>query len=86
MILLTAVAFGAFGLALITAAEGIMKFMAAYTIIQALGPQFAASLVDVFEQATAALIAAIPMFVVGIIDAVLQTGDKIIELAFFSLQ
>lgn len=81
LILLASVAIGAFGLALSSAAKGIIEFMAVYTLMQAMGPNFASALVDVFEQAVAAIIMVIPMFIAGIIDAVLQTADKIVQLA-----
>lgn len=80
LILLASVAIGAFGLALSAAAKGILEFMAAYTLMQAMGPNFASALIDVFEQAVAAVIMILPMLIAGIIDAIIQTADKFVDL------
>lgn len=80
LILLLAVAIGGFGLALSAAAKGILEFMAAYTLMQAMGPNFASALIDVFEQAVAAVIMILPMLIAGIIDAIIQTADKFVDL------
>lgn len=78
--LLFAAALGVFGLALISLSEGILAFSAAYAVFQVMGNDFASALLDIFEQATAAIVGFIPMFIAGIVDAVLQTAGKLVEL------
>lgn len=80
LFLLFAAALGVFGLALISLSEGILAFSAAYAVFQMMGSDFATALLDIFEQATVAIVGFIPTFVVGIVEAVIQVADKLVEL------
>ena len=86
LLLLLSVAIGAFGLALSAAAKGILEFMAAYTIMSAMGPDFVSTLIDVFDQAVSAIVAIIPTFIAGIIDGILMTLTMIKDRIFAIIQ
>lgn len=80
LILAFALALTALGGSLIIVSEGIVKAVAAFALLNMLGPDAFGKVVDVLTDAFAMVIALIPSFILGIIEAIIQTASKIIEL------
>ena len=80
LILAFALSLTALGGSLLVLSEGILKAVAAFTLLQMLGPDVFGKIVDVMTDAFAMIIALIPSFILGIVEAVIQTAGKLIEL------
>ena len=80
LILAFAVALTALGAAFAVASIGIIKGLEAFALLSVMGPDALGKVASVITDAFAMIIALIPSFILGIVEAVIQTAGKLVEL------
>ena len=86
LMLAAALAMAAFGASLYVISAAMLKAIAAFTAFKLIGSDFVGSIVDVLTDAFAAIIAILPSFILGIVEAVIGMAGKLIELVSTLIQ
>lgn len=68
------------GVACLAAANGFLKMAEAMAVLSLLGPGAFNDMLSMFREFVGTVIALIPTFILGIVDAVLKTADQLIQL------
>lgn len=86
LMLAAALAMTAFGASLYVISAAMLKSIAAFTAFKLIGSDFVGSIVDVLTDAFAAIVAILPSFILGIVEAVIGMAGKLIELVSTLIQ
>lgn len=86
LMLAAALAMTAFGASLYVISAAMLKAITAFTAFKLIGSDFVGSIVDVLTDAFAAIIAILPSFILGIVEAVIGMTGKLIELVSTLIQ
>lgn len=86
LMLAAALAMTAFGASLYVISAAMLKAIAAFTAFKLIGSDFVGSIVDVLTDAFAAVVAILPSFILGIVEAVIGMAGKLIELVSTLIQ
>ena len=80
LFLLAAVAMTAFGDALYVLSSAMLKAVTAFAAFQMIGSEFGVTIIKVLTDAFTAIIALIPSFIIGIVQAVIGVAGELINL------
>lgn len=86
LMLAAALAMTAFGASLYVISAAMLKAIAAFTAFKLIGSDFVGSIIDVLTDAFAAVVAILPSFILGIVEAVIGMAGKLIELVSTLIQ